>query len=306
MVSFALPAAVADGTAAEPSVTPGEYSRRRGGPIRTPTAPYLYHTASGESEAISDPEEFLSPLEALAAEQEYKEWRRRVCRNRWQLYWMLYKNPVLQGFRYHALEVMLAKRADEKEVAKKEKQVTDVHTAVFDVGLKATNLGVNLASIVTLATVKATAEVAGAGVKIAGQGVDTGLKKVGVDASSGLKKLGLDALIKPDADEQTFAREQSRQRKWNALKKMGMVKGAAPPIPRPSATGPEASLPMNRWARAARARALARQRRAGRRAADARGGALGPRGPCHARRSREQGRPGGPGDGVCVGGHRMK
>ena len=174
-----------------------------------------------------------------------------MCRNRWQLYWMLYKNPVLQGFRYHALEVMLAKRADEKEVAKKEKQVTDVHTAVFDVGLKATNLGVNLASIVTLATVKATAEVAGAGVKIAGQGVDTGLKKVGVDASSGLKKLGLDALIKPDADEQTFAREQSRQRKWNALKKMGMVKGAAPPIPRPSATGPEASLPMNRWARAA-------------------------------------------------------
>ena len=58
-----------------------------------------------------DAEEYLSPLEALAAQQDFDEWRRRLVRNRWQLYWMLLKHPVLQGFRAHALDVKYAAKS---------------------------------------------------------------------------------------------------------------------------------------------------------------------------------------------------
>ena len=64
--------------------------------------------ADGASEGLEPPldeaamsadelSEFLSPLEALSAMQDHQAWRRRLVRNRWQLFWMLHKHPVLQA-----------------------------------------------------------------------------------------------------------------------------------------------------------------------------------------------------------------
>lgn len=62
--------------------------------------------------------ENLSPLQALAAKTEHSRNRKRLVRNRWQLYWMLYKNPVLQGYRSHVLDVMYAQNRQLKAKAK--------------------------------------------------------------------------------------------------------------------------------------------------------------------------------------------
>ena len=48
----------------------------------------------------------LTPTEILMAEQELARNSYRLARNRWQLALMLLRNPVLQGYRGHALEVM--------------------------------------------------------------------------------------------------------------------------------------------------------------------------------------------------------
>ena len=63
-------------------------------------------------------EEFLSPLQALEAKLELERNRYRLVRNRWQLYWMLYKNPVLRESRAHVLDVMYAKNQELKAEAK--------------------------------------------------------------------------------------------------------------------------------------------------------------------------------------------
>ena len=48
-------------------------------------------------------------LEMLDAQVQAARNRSRLVRNRWQLFWMLHKNPVLQGYRCHVLEVMFEK-----------------------------------------------------------------------------------------------------------------------------------------------------------------------------------------------------
>ena len=58
---------------------------------------------------MEEASEFLSPLDALAAKQDHADRRRRLVRNRWQLWWVLYKHPMLQGYRAHALAVMAAR-----------------------------------------------------------------------------------------------------------------------------------------------------------------------------------------------------
>ena len=63
-------------------------------------------------------EDFLSPLQALAVKQDVERNRKRLARNRWQLYWMLYKNPLLQGYRGHVLEQMVEQRIEDAANAK--------------------------------------------------------------------------------------------------------------------------------------------------------------------------------------------
>ena len=77
--------------------------------------------ASERAELVEDAQEFLSPLEALAAQQDYEEWRRRIVRNRWQLWWFLLKHPGLQSYRWHALDVMYRRRSELKTKAKEAK-----------------------------------------------------------------------------------------------------------------------------------------------------------------------------------------
>ena len=71
---------------------------------------------------MDEAEEHLSPLEALAAKQDHADRRRRLVRNRWQLYLMLYRNPILQGYRAHALAVMAAGNLELKERVKAEEE----------------------------------------------------------------------------------------------------------------------------------------------------------------------------------------
>ena len=66
----------------------------------------------------AEAEEYLSPMEALEAAQDHADRRRRLVRNRWQLFWVLYRNPVLQGYRAHALAVMAARNTELDQRAK--------------------------------------------------------------------------------------------------------------------------------------------------------------------------------------------
>ena len=66
---------------------------------------------------MEEASEFLSPLDALAAKQDHADRRRRLVRNRWQLWWVLYKHPMLQGYRAHALAVMAARSAELRRAA---------------------------------------------------------------------------------------------------------------------------------------------------------------------------------------------
>jgi hypothetical protein len=43
---------------------------------------------------MAEAAEFLPPVEALEAQQEHCAHRKKLVRNRWQLYWVLHKNPV--------------------------------------------------------------------------------------------------------------------------------------------------------------------------------------------------------------------
>ena len=65
-----------------------------------------------EEDPFAEAEEYMSPMEVLDAQLQAQADRRRLVRNRWQLYWMLHQNPILQVHRYHALEVMFQRHRD--------------------------------------------------------------------------------------------------------------------------------------------------------------------------------------------------
>ena len=93
---------------------------RSGGAARSPDtelqpwygSPATLTSSFGEDEFDDEAmlaEEILSPLEMLALHQDQADRRRRLVRNRWQLFWMLHKNPILQGYRAHAIAMMAAR-----------------------------------------------------------------------------------------------------------------------------------------------------------------------------------------------------
>ena len=56
------------------------------------------------------------------AQQEAERYRKLLVRNRWQLALMLHSNPVLRGYRGHALEVMRGRENELKDAVEKENE----------------------------------------------------------------------------------------------------------------------------------------------------------------------------------------
>ena len=113
-VSFQLPSGASSGSVLSASQHPLKRSQRE-------SAAYG-GMWDEEHFDMEEAEEHLSPLEALAAKQDHADRRRRLVRNRWQLYLMLYRNPILQGYRAHALAVMAAGNLELKERVKAEEE----------------------------------------------------------------------------------------------------------------------------------------------------------------------------------------
>ena len=63
-----------------------------------------------------------SPTEVYMAQQEAERYRKLLVRNRWQLALMLHSNPVLRGYRGHALEVMRGRENELKDAVEKENE----------------------------------------------------------------------------------------------------------------------------------------------------------------------------------------
>jgi hypothetical protein len=120
-VAFELPEGSSGSHKPLRSATRAGASRRRGGghlpPALAPKGSFY------EDGSLFDAEEVLSPLQVLAAEEDYRDSRRRIVRNRWQLYWLLYKNPILQGYRAHAIATMTARETELQQRANNAKRL---------------------------------------------------------------------------------------------------------------------------------------------------------------------------------------
>ena len=78
----------------------------------------------------SELEELATPPKALDTQHAaYRDWRRRIVRNRWRLCWMLHQHPYLKKYRGHALDKASLTPSAEVEATTAEAAVSEVEAS---------------------------------------------------------------------------------------------------------------------------------------------------------------------------------